>query len=115
MGWIKLKIRYTLKFDKSFFYSATWREDDRQVIIDKLKESCLDAVRNSLRHLSQLRDEQLLEILEVSEGEDKQDFFESTKDFTKNKQDFFELIKWVKWKIVLEIVIKKKHVKDVLR
>ena len=65
------KIRYTLKFNKSFFYSATWEEDDRQVVIDKLKEACLDAVRNSLIHLSGLRDEQLLEILEVSEEEDK--------------------------------------------
>ena len=65
------KIRYSLRFDKNFGYSATWKEGDRQVVIDKLKESCLDAVRNGLRHLSQLRDEQLLELLEVQEFEDK--------------------------------------------
>ncbi len=65
------KIRYNLRFNRSFFYSATWTEGDDQVRIDKLKKSCLDAVRNSLRHLSQLRDEQLLEILEVEEFEDK--------------------------------------------
>ncbi len=53
-----------------FFYSATWGEGDIQERIDKLKESCLSAVRNSLRHLSQLRDDKLLEILEEQEYED---------------------------------------------
>ena len=65
------KIRYSLKYNKSFGYSATWREGDRQVVIDKLKKSCLDAVRNSLKHLLELRDEQLLEMLEEQEYDDK--------------------------------------------
>ncbi len=64
------KIRYSLNFNRRFGYSATWRKGDRQKNIDKLKESCLEAVRNSLRHLSQLRDEQLLEILEEEEYDD---------------------------------------------
>ena len=66
-----MRIRYTLKFNKSFFYSATWEEDDGKIVIDILKKECLDAVRNSFIHLSGLRDEQLLEILDVSEDEDK--------------------------------------------
>ena len=66
------KIRYSLKYNKSFGYSATWREVDGQERIDKLKDTCLDAVRNSFRHLSQLRDEQLLEILEELEWDDEE-------------------------------------------
>ena len=65
------KIRYNLRFNKSFFYSATWRKGARQEVINSLKEACLKAVRNSLKHLSELRDEQLLEILDIEEYEDK--------------------------------------------
>ncbi len=64
------RIRYSLRFNRIFSHSATWREGDRQKNIDKLKESCLEGVRNSLKHLSELRDEQLLGILEEQEFED---------------------------------------------
>lgn len=64
------KIRYELRFNKMFFYTATWRKGDRQKIIDKLKESCLEAVRKTLKHLSILPDDKLLEILEEQEFDD---------------------------------------------
>ncbi len=64
------RIRYNLNFNRRFGYSVTWRKGDRQKNIDKLKEDCLNSVRNSLRHLSQLRDEQLLGILEEEEWDD---------------------------------------------
>ncbi len=61
------KIRYSLKFNKSFGYSATWKEGDRQVIIDKLKQVCLSNIKYNLQHYSELPDDKLLEILEEQE------------------------------------------------
>ena len=64
------KIRYNLKFDRMFGNSATWREGDKQVIIDKLKKSCLEMMRKTLIYLSELPDDKLLEILHEEEYED---------------------------------------------
>ncbi|KKN22687.1 hypothetical protein LCGC14_0912700 [marine sediment metagenome] len=61
------KIRYSLKYNKTFGYSATWKEGDKQVIIDKLKEECLHSIKYTLQHLSELPDDKLLEILEEQE------------------------------------------------
>ena len=65
------KIRYSLKFNKTFGYSATWREGDKQKIIDKLKRSCLEGVRNNFKFLLELEDYKLLELLEEQEYDDK--------------------------------------------
>ncbi len=61
------KIRYSLKFNKMLGYSATWREGDRQVIIDELKKSCLEMMKKTLKYLSELPDDKLIEILEEQE------------------------------------------------
>jgi len=64
------KIRYSLRFNKNFGYSAKWRKGDKKIIIDTLKESCLKAMKHSLKYLSKLPDDKLLEILEVQEYEE---------------------------------------------
>ena len=65
------KIRYSIKFNKSFGYSATWKEGDRQVVIDVLKKECLTLLRKQIKWLSEIGDKDLLEFLEEQEYEDK--------------------------------------------
>jgi len=61
------RIIYNLNFRRTFGYSMTFTKGDKQEVINKLKGTCLEHVRHSLKYLSELPDDKLMEILEVQE------------------------------------------------
>ena len=67
----KPKRVYELRFNRAFHYAARWTKGDEQRKIDKLKKSCLEGVKYSLKYLSTLQDDKLLEILEEVEYDEK--------------------------------------------